>query len=188
MRTRLLLGAWLLVAAAGSGSAEPQTESTTEPPASSVIEEEAAVTSTSTSLAPPTTTLTPSTLPRFEPGDCVSTDLISLSRGSTHDLECGFVVVLENRAEPDGQTVSLPVAVARTRNADGRPDPVIYLAGGGGHAHLTYGHFFLESVGNAVLENRDFALLDGDGHGTVPSACGCGPNPRSKATQALLTV
>ncbi|MGI9623208.1 MAG: alpha/beta hydrolase [Acidimicrobiales bacterium] len=36
------------------------------------------------------------------------------------------------------------------------PDPVIYLAGGGGHNHLRYVDFLMDSVGDAVLEQRDF--------------------------------
>ncbi|MCP5025338.1 MAG: alpha/beta fold hydrolase, partial [Actinomycetia bacterium] len=86
----------------------------------------------------------------------MSTDLISLSRSSTHTIECGYVIVLENRDLPAGPTVALPVAIARTHNPEPQPDPVIYLAGGGGHAHLTYAHLLLESVGDAVLEDRDF--------------------------------
>jgi len=46
--------------------------------------------------------------------------------------------------------------IARTQNPDPAPDPVVYLAGGGGHNHLRYVNFFMEGVGDAVLEQRDF--------------------------------
>ncbi|MCP4228450.1 MAG: alpha/beta hydrolase, partial [Actinomycetia bacterium] len=105
----------------------------------------------------------------FETDDSISPELISLSRSSTHDTECGFVVVPENREVPDGPTVRLPVAIARTRSPNPEPDPVIYLAGGGGHAHLTYAHLLLASVGDAVLEKRDFIQYNQRGApGTEP--------------------
>jgi len=71
-------------------------------------------------------------------------------------VECGHLVVLEDRTKPGGRLVRLPVMIARTQNPDPAPDPVIYLAGGGGHNHLRYADFLQESVGDAVLEKRDF--------------------------------
>ena len=65
-------------------------------------------------------------------------------------------MVLEDRSQRDGNLVRLPVMIARTRNPYPTPDPVIYLAGGGGHNHLRYSNYLTESVGDAVLENRDF--------------------------------
>lgn len=52
--------------------------------------------------------------------------------------------------------VRLPVTIARTQNPHPAPDPVIYLAGGGGHNHLRYADYLMDSVGDAVLERRDF--------------------------------
>jgi len=95
-------------------------------------------------------------LPRFESGVCVSDGLRQLVDSGSHDIDCGYVIVLEDRDDPGGSTVSLPVAVARTPSPVPEPDPVIYLAGGGGHAHLDYAHYFMEWVGDAVLANRDF--------------------------------
>jgi pimeloyl-ACP methyl ester carboxylesterase len=71
-------------------------------------------------------------------------------------VECGELVVLEDRSRPEGTLVRLPVMIARTQNPDPQPDPVIYLAGGGGHNHLRYVDFLMERVGDAVLEQRDF--------------------------------
>ena len=71
------------------------------------------------------------------------------------DVECGHVGVLEDRSQPEGALVRLPAMIARTRNPDPAPDPVIYLAGGGGHNHLRYSGFLQESVGDVVLEVRD---------------------------------
>ena len=45
----------------------------------------------------------------------------------------------------------LPVMIARTQNPDPAPDPVIYLAGGGGHNHLRYVNFLMDAVGEVGL-------------------------------------
>lgn len=128
--------------------------------------ESTSMSSSTTTVAPTSTTSDASDtatvttksleLPRFESDVCVSDGLIELQASGAYDLECGYVIVLEDRAAPNGPTVSLPVAVARSKNPTPEPDPVIYLAGGGGHAHLTYAHFLMDSVGDAILENRDF--------------------------------
>lgn len=72
------------------------------------------------------------------------------------NVDCGHLVVLEDRTRPDGNLVRLPVMIARTPHPDPAPDPVIYLAGGGGHNHLRYADFLQQSVGDAVLQKRDF--------------------------------
>jgi hypothetical protein len=41
-------------------------------------------------------------------------------------------VAPENRARPDGRTVKVAVARARTQSADPKPDPLLYLTGPGG--------------------------------------------------------
>lgn len=95
-------------------------------------------------------------VPRFESGECVGDGLQALARSAEYTIECGHVIVLEDRDDESGSTVSLPVAVARTPNPSPEPDPVIYLAGGGGHAHLDYADYFIDTVGDAVLADRDF--------------------------------
>jgi pimeloyl-ACP methyl ester carboxylesterase len=94
--------------------------------------------------------------PYFEPGECVTEASIQLAAEPARVIECGHLVALENRTQPEGSRVRLPVMIARTQSTDPAPDPVIYLAGGGGHNHLRYVNFLMEGVGDAVLERRDF--------------------------------
>ncbi|MGI9585112.1 MAG: alpha/beta fold hydrolase [Acidimicrobiia bacterium] len=95
-------------------------------------------------------------VPRFEPLPCVLGDLPDVDGGSEFELECGDLVVLEDRSRPSGPVVRLPVAIARTANGNALPDPVVYLAGGGGHAHLNYGAWMIDNVGSAFVADRDF--------------------------------
>jgi pimeloyl-ACP methyl ester carboxylesterase len=154
----LWIGLTLLISSC-VGSAGPvvvvDTTFTVETAVSSVV-----TTSISTASEEPevstTTPPVPEEVPRFVPGPCVGDGLAGLAASVSYRIECGSVIALEDRDDPNGSTVSLPVAIARTSHEVPKPDPVIYLAGGGGHAHLDYAHYLIESVGDAVLVDRDF--------------------------------
>lgn len=150
-----------LVVSSCVASAEPDTVTDTLPTAETTSSSEGTPEPVTTTVLeqqkPPSTTLIDEpALPRFEPGSCTAEGLKGVAALPDYTIECGSVVVLEDRSDPDGLTVSLPVAIARTSSETPKPDPVIYLAGGGGHDHLTYAHYLLESVGDAVLAERDF--------------------------------
>ncbi len=68
------------------------------------------------------------TVPRFEPAPCPKLPgAEELAKAS-----CGYLVVPENRSQPNGRTIRLMVAKYPARSAEKRPDPVVYLAGGPG--------------------------------------------------------
>ena len=68
------------------------------------------------------------TVPRFEPADCPKLQgAEELTKAS-----CFYLVVPENRGQPNGRTIKLMVAKYPTRSAEKRPDPIVYLAGGPG--------------------------------------------------------
>jgi len=68
-------------------------------------------------------------VPRFERTACptkpVPTTLPANAR-------CGFLVVPENRAKPDGRTIDLTVGIVPAASRHPAPDPLVYLAGGPG--------------------------------------------------------
>jgi pimeloyl-ACP methyl ester carboxylesterase len=67
-------------------------------------------------------------VPRFEPASCPKlSGAEDLAKAS-----CGYLVVPENREQPNGRTIRLLIAKYPARSADKRPDPVVYLAGGPG--------------------------------------------------------
>ncbi len=108
----------------------------------------------SVTLAPsPTATSEPLTLPTFILGDC----RFWVPAGGA---ECGDLIVLEDRADPDGPTVSLHVAIFRSTNPNPAPDPVVYLMGGGGGNALGAADYYLRTVGDAIRESRDFIMYN----------------------------
>ena len=67
-------------------------------------------------------------MPRFEPAPCPKLQgAEELAKAS-----CGYLVVPENRSQPNGRTIRLMVAKYPARSPEKRPDPVVYLAGGPG--------------------------------------------------------
>jgi len=71
----------------------------------------------------------------FIPSDCQWEGLNlgpTTLTGEQLGFECGYVVVPERHAAPDGPTIRLPVAVRRATSADARPDPLLLAQGGPG--------------------------------------------------------
>jgi pimeloyl-ACP methyl ester carboxylesterase len=48
------------------------------------------------------------------------------------NARCGFLVVPENRAKPNGRTIDLTVGIVPTASRHPAPDPLVYLTGGPG--------------------------------------------------------
>lgn len=162
LRSTSALVAFLLVFSACGDTAADTSTSTTSTTTLSATTSTTAVpasttsTGTGTTSAAPSTTAVPAVYPRFEPEACRDPELSVAARAGTYDVECGHVVVPENRDDPTSQAVYLPVVITRSQNPDAEPDPVIYLAGGGGHDHLSAAYPYLGWVGDAILETRDF--------------------------------
>jgi pimeloyl-ACP methyl ester carboxylesterase len=111
-----------------------------------------------------TATPTHSPLPRFEPASC------QFVNAYLYDVECGYLVVLEDRNQPDGPTVRLHVAIFKSTHPDPEPDPVIYLAGGGGVNHLDSCGYYLNHGGYEILKTRDYIMYNQRGaHYNQPS-------------------
>ncbi|MEM1271825.1 MAG: hypothetical protein AAGI08_17380, partial [Bacteroidota bacterium] len=71
-------------------------------------------------------------VPRFEPDSTTFPITVPASYAST----TGYLVVLEDRARPDGPTVRLPVAIVHTNAEEPASSPVLYLSGGPGTSAL----------------------------------------------------
>jgi L-ascorbate metabolism protein UlaG (beta-lactamase superfamily)/pimeloyl-ACP methyl ester carboxylesterase len=74
--------------------------------------------------------------------------------------ECGFLVVPEDRSQPDGPQIKLHVAIFESASPDPLPDPVIYLAGGGGANQLDMIQLYLDNGGDEILKNRDYIFYN----------------------------
>ena len=97
----------------------------------------------------------------FIPADCMfeSLDLGFTSvTGEALNFECGYVVVPERHAAPDGPTIRIPVAVRRATAADARPDPLLLAQGGpGGDAFEV---FSLLVPTTTIAANRDIVIFN----------------------------
>lgn len=85
-------------------------------------------------------------------------------------IECGYLTVPEDRANPAGPTIQLAVAIVRNNNP--APDPVIYLSGGPGSAALPEIVSMAQSYGS-FLGNRELIAFDQRGTGASKPFLGC---------------
>lgn len=90
-----------------------------------------------------------------------------------YNVDCGFLVVPEDHARPDGATIRLHVAIFRSRSPNPAPDPVVYLEGGPGGKALENASFALRGWFDPFLQTRDFIIFDQRGAGYSQPALDC---------------
>jgi pimeloyl-ACP methyl ester carboxylesterase len=93
-------------------------------------------------------------LPIFEPATCRFNDAYQF------DMECGNLIVPEDRANPDGPTVKLHVTIIKSKKPNPKPDPVIYISGGGGANHLDNYVRYMRGGGNEIIKDRDYIMYN----------------------------
>jgi pimeloyl-ACP methyl ester carboxylesterase len=96
----------------------------------------------------------PTKSPSIKPADC----LFDVPQG--YDVECMYVTVPEDRSQPDGPSINLPVAVFKSTNPEPAPDPVVHLYGGPGGSLLDNVDFYLQAGGDDILKSRDYVLFN----------------------------
>ncbi len=101
-------------------------------------------------------------LPRFERVGCLP--------GSDSDTECGFLVVPEDRSDPQRPSIRLAVVILKSRSETPAPDPIIYLEGGPGGSGTEAVRFWGDSP---LRESRDVILLDQRGTGLSKPSLNC---------------
>lgn len=105
--------------------------------------------------------------PVFEPATCP----FDVPAGAT--VDCGYVVVPEDRSDDPTDTIRLTVAVYRSFSDDPAPDPVIYLQGGPGMDSLGWSAGFYGLLVKPVLAERDFIFFDQRGTGRSEPELDC---------------
>lgn len=88
---------------------------------------------------------------RFEPGPC------AVEVAMDERIDCGVLIVPENRNLASSTMIRLPVMIFRSRAATPSPDPVMFLNGGPGNSTLTGQR---SGRSNPFLETRDQVLLE----------------------------
>jgi pimeloyl-ACP methyl ester carboxylesterase len=122
----------------------------------------------------PTDTAVPTPTPavRFEVATCPFDLPAGQVEGET--VECGYLLVPEDRAAPDSPTIRLAVATFYHPDGDPEPDPVLYLEGGPGGSALEFLSLtFTELSKPAFAANRDFVVFDQRGVGLSEPALDC---------------
>ncbi len=86
------------------------------------------------------------------------------------DIECGTLTVPEDRQDPTGAQVVLPVAVLKATDPDPEPDPVVFLQGGPGGSG--FDPAYTATLGD-LFTNRDVILFDQRGTGLADPSLDC---------------
>ncbi len=105
-------------------------------------------------------------VPRFEPTEC------AFSPPSIANVECGYLIVPEDRDNDDSPTIRLHVAIARSSAQDPEPDPLIYLSGGPGSFALQWLYGNLRYYTD-IRRDRDVIFFDPRGVGYSEPSLDC---------------
>jgi pimeloyl-ACP methyl ester carboxylesterase len=90
-----------------------------------------------------------------------------------YDVTCGYLIVPEDRDDPDSETIRLHVAIFKSTSGAPSDDPVIYLDGGpGGKTLETLSLSFDDSFAD-LLFDRDVIMFDQRGVGFSEPALDC---------------
>ncbi len=167
----------LLVGLAGCG---PQPTATpgptaTEKPAQPTDTPVPPATATATT-APPTPTATAEPTPQpaadFESAPCPFDLPEGQVEGET--VECGYLLVPEDRSDPNSATLRLAVAIFRHPDGNPEPDPILYLEGGPGFSRLEMMALTFDKLfAPLVAANRDLIVFDQRGVGLSEPALDC---------------
>lgn len=112
-------------------------------------------------------TPTPNYRPVFEPTPC------TFAKPDQVRVDCGFVVVPEDRSRDPLDTIRIAVAVYHSTNSTPKPDPFLYLSGGPGGEAIGWGASVYEYVIAPLLNERDFIIFDPRGVGRSQPALQC---------------
>ena len=116
--------------------------------------------------------------PVFEPAPC------AFPVPTGYSPECGYLLVPENRSRADGPLIRLHAAIFRNRSGLPVADPVVHLAGGPGSSSTEVARYLFGQGLGAILDQRDFILLDQRGIGTSQPRLDC--PERTSITGTLL--
>ncbi len=190
-RWRLLAVAMacLALVSAGCASTSPDPAPDTAVPASPAAASALPSSASSGAAMPATPTTSPTvagtaspapsaiadTGPRFDEARC------PFEISEEYEVECGYLVVPEDRAAPGGRTVRLHVAMFSTTNPLPQPDPVVFLNGGPGGDTLAVAEYIVQRT--PFLQDRDLILFDQRGTGYSEPSLDC-----PEATEVLVST
>ena len=114
----------------------------------------------------------PAYTPVFEKDSCPFAVPSGQVAGRT--VECGYLLVPEDRLDPLGRTIRLAVAIFHPVEGTIQPDPVIYLAGGPGASALELIYLsFDQGYAPILAADRDLVIFDQRGVGFSEPVLDC---------------
>jgi pimeloyl-ACP methyl ester carboxylesterase len=161
-RGSLLTRRWVTLVAAVvlvAGACTPAATPSASPSASTSASASASPAATSSSASSGQTTA------RFENADCLFT------KPREVEVECGYLVVPEDRTRPSGRQIRLHVGIFNSKAVDPKPDPVVFLQGGPGGSTLNLASQILDRT--PFLADRDVILFDQRGTGYSKPSLDC---------------
>jgi len=102
----------------------------------------------------------------YKPSECTAQEFIpsfSISKKTTHQIQkgqkytFGYLEVLENRNNPNGNRIKLPVYIFKSRSKNPKKDPVLYTVGGPGYTSMRASQYMNYYK---YLDDRDFILFE----------------------------
>ncbi|MFP4324064.1 MAG: alpha/beta hydrolase [Anaerolineales bacterium] len=102
----------------------------------------------------------------FTPTECP----FEIPANADTPIDCGFLTVPQNRADPASGTIDLAVAILGSRSATPAPDPIIYLEGGPGGSALVGVEGWYDLP---LLDTREMILFDQRGTGYSQPSLDC---------------
>jgi pimeloyl-ACP methyl ester carboxylesterase len=112
-------------------------------------------------------------VPRFETGPCAYR--LGAGQDDGQSVVCGFVVVAERHAVPEGRTIRLPVAIYKALSPTPAPEMTVLLAGGPGLSDQSFATL-LTAYGPAyqgLAAQHDVVIFDQRGTGKAQPALQC---------------
>jgi pimeloyl-ACP methyl ester carboxylesterase len=108
----------------------------------------------------------PAAAPIWEPAECKG----FVSRSSK--TECDYLVVPEDRTQPDSGMIRLYAVVIPSVSDNPKPDPLVFLSGGpGAPAMIAVGH--IQGILGDILQERDLVAFDQRGVGFSEPSLDC---------------
>lgn len=93
--------------------------------------------------------------PIYEPGDC----FYEIPEGE--QVECGYLIVPEDRNQPAGPTIKVHVVNFKSKSAAPKPDPIILVPGGPGSPRGLYIYLWTATpIADVMRADRDVIMID----------------------------
>ncbi len=100
--------------------------------------------------------------------------------GLSEDWQCGYLIVPENRSDPQSRTIKVAFAVLKATGENPQPDAVVYLTGGPGQIAIEGGW---NEWKTGSLMNHDLILVDPRGVGYSQPMMNCPPDTPADASR-----